>query len=242
PNATIKALQGDLVLAYSLNGTTSPTWTDGPKTAFLPMDGAYSIDDANVTTHPAWFGGSGGARWVRNVASIEVMQDVYIGGSYRITVIDDGDEKDVYLVDLALMDQKEGFTAYQNLAGFWGGNGTYKGVTFANIIELVTTIDDNDVVNVSANGDTKSFAYFNIYPNTSIHNIQGDLILAYSYNGTLATAWADGPRVAFLAPDGGYSNVDASLTIHPAWFEGSGDSFWVKNMLTITIIPNGLPP
>ena len=241
PNATIKALQGDLILAYALNGTMPTTWREGPKTAFLPTDGAYSNDDANATTHPAWFRDSGGARWVRNVVSIEVIPDVYIGGSYHITIVAGGDEEDVYLLNLALMNQQEGFTAYQNLTGFWEGNGTYKGVTLADIIELVTTIDDNDLVNVSTNGYTKSFAYFNIYPNASIYNIQGDLIVAYGYNGTVATAWVDGPQLAFLAPDGGYSNVDASLTIHPAWFGGSGASFWVKNVLTITIIPNGLP-
>jgi len=242
PNTSIKALQGDLVLAYSLDGTTPPTWTDGPKTAFLPTDGAYSNDDANATTHPAWYSGSGGARWVRNVASIEVIPDVYIGGSYHINVINGEDEEDVFLVDLALMNQKEGFTAYQNMTGYWGGNGTYKGVPLADIIELVAPIDSNDIVKVSSNGYMKSFAYFNFYPNASVYNIQGDLIIAYSYNGTIATTWADGPQVAFLAPDGGYSNVDASLTIHPAWFGGSGGSFWVKNVLTITILPNVLPP
>lgn len=242
PNATVEAQQGDLVLAYMFNGTTLPTWIDGPKIAFLPADGMFSNDDANATTHPAWFFGSAGARWIRNVASIEVISDVYIGGSYHIAVVGSEDKEDVYLVDLVLMNQNEGFTAYQNMTGFWKGKGTYKGVTLADIVELVSFIGANDIVNVSANGYTQSFAYYNLYPNTSIYNIQGDLILAYGLNGTVATTWVDGPRMAFLAPDGGYSNADAGLTTHPAWFFGSAEARWVKNVLTITIIPNGLPP
>jgi hypothetical protein len=243
PNATFAELQGQLLLAYAFNGTTPTTWTDGPMTMFLPIDGAYSIDDANTTTHPAWFFGSAGARWVRNVVSIEVIPDVYIGGSYRITVIDDDTEQNVYLVDLALMNQIEAFSAYQNMMGFWNGNGTYKGVALADIIELVSAIDSDDIVNVTANdGYNQSFAYYNLYPNTSIHAIQGDLILAYALNGTIATTWTSGPQLAFLAPDGGYDNNDANLTTHPAWFFGSAGARWVQNVLTITIIPNGLPP
>ena len=242
PNATIEAQQGTLVLAYVFNDTTPTSWVDGPMTAFLPTDGRFSNDDANVTTHPAWFFGSAGARWVRNVASIEIISDVYIGGSYHITVINGEDEQDVYLVDLALMNQHEGFTAYQNMMGFWRGNGTYKGVKLADIVELIGTIDADDIVNVSANGYSQLYANYNLYPNTSIYNIQGDLILAYSYNGTIAPSWVDGPQIAFLAPDGGYSNADAGLTTHPSWFVGSAGARWVRNVLTITIIPNGLPP
>ncbi|MFX0168149.1 MAG: hypothetical protein ACFE89_02225 [Candidatus Hodarchaeota archaeon] len=243
PNSTIAALQGQFVLAYALNGTTPTTWVDGPTTAFLPTDGAYSNDDANSTTHPAWFFGSAGARWVRNVAAIEVIPDVYIGGSYHVTVIDDDTTRDVYLVDLTLMKQMEAFSAYQKFTGNWGGNGTYKGVMLADLVDLITTIDSDDVVNVSAtDGYTQSFAYYNLYPNATIHAIQGDMILAYSYNGTVATIWTDGPRIAFLAPDGGYSNTDASLTTYPAWFFGSAGARWVSNVLTITIIRDSLPP
>jgi hypothetical protein len=243
PNATFEARQGTLVLAYAYNGTTPTTWADGPTTAFLPTDGAFSNDDANSTTHPAWFFGSAGARWVRNVASIEVIPDVYIDGSYHVTVIEGEDERDVYLVDLALMRQLDAYSAYQNMGGFWKDNGTYRGIRLADIVELLVTLEPDDVVNVSAtDGYTQSFAQYNLYPNTTIHGIQGDLILAYSFNGTLATTWSDGPRVAFLAPDGGYSNIDASLTIHSSWFGGSAGAFWVRNVLTITVLRNSFPP
>ena len=241
PNASFTTLQGSLILAYSFNGTTPTTWGDGPRTVFLPADGAYSNDDANHTTHPAWFFGSAGARWVKNVASIEVIEDVYVGGSFHVKVIEGTDEEDVYLVDLALMNNLEAFTAYQKFSGSWSGNGTYRGVLLSTLVELVTTIDDNDIVNVTADGYAQAFAFYNLYPNSSIYNIQGDLILAYVYNGTMVTGWTDGPRLAFLAPDGSYSNLDASQTTHPTWFSSAG-SRWGKNIVSIEIIRDSYPP
>jgi hypothetical protein len=242
PNVSFTTLQGSLILAYSFNGTTPTTWGDGPRTVFVPSDGAFSNDDANQTTHPAWFFGSAGARWVKNVASIEVIEDVYIGGSFHVKVIDGTDEQDIYLVDLAMMNNLEAFTAYQKFSGSWGGNGTYRGVLLSTLVDLVTTIDDNDVVNITASdGWTQSFAYYNLYPNASVHALQGDFILAYVYNGSMVPTWADGPRSAFLAPDGSYSNLDASQTTHPTWFS-SASARWVKNVAIIEIIRDNYPP
>jgi hypothetical protein len=243
PSPAISVLQGSLVLAYSYNGTTPTTWADGPQTAFIPSDEAYSNDDANQTTHPAWFFSSAGARWVRNVASIEVIHDVYIESTYHVTVIDGDTERDIYPVDLALMNNLEGFTAYQNNGGFWPMNGTYQGVLLSAIIELITTIDTDDVVNVTAeDGYAQSFAHYNLYPNSTIYASQGDLILAYIFNGTAVTSWTDGPMIAFLPEDGAYSNVDASLTTEPAWFRGSAGARWVRTVAIIEIIRDAFPP
>ncbi|MFX1492207.1 MAG: hypothetical protein ACFFBU_08085 [Promethearchaeota archaeon] len=242
PNTSISELQGNLVLAHSYNGTTPTEWGDGPRTVFLPSDSAYSNDDANSTTHPAWFSGSAGARWVRNVATIEVLHDVYIGGSFHFTVIDGDAEQDVYLLDLALMNNLEGFTGYQNKMSNWPGNGTYQGVPLSAIVELITTIDNDDIVNVTAIDWAQAFAYYNLYPNETVYNYQGDLILAYVFNGTMVTAWADGPMIAFLTPDGTYSNDDASQTTEPTWFFGSAGARWVRNVITIEIIRDNFPP
>ncbi len=57
----------------------------------------------------------------------------------------------------------------------------------------------------------------------------------------MVPAWPDGPRLAFLAPDGSYSNSDASQTTHPTWFS-SASARWVKNVATIEIIRDSFPP
>jgi hypothetical protein len=146
-------------------------------------------------------------------------------------------------MDLAKMNNLEAITGYQNFGGNWPDNGTYTGVLLSNIVELVADIDSNDIVNVIANdGWNRSFTYDNLYPNVSMYAIQGDLILAFIFNGTMAPNWADGPRIAFLAPDGGFSNDDASQTLHPTWFTGSAGAFWIRNVLTIRVIRDGLPP
>ncbi|MFX1319838.1 MAG: hypothetical protein ACFE9D_04300 [Promethearchaeota archaeon] len=243
PNSSFSTIQGDLVLAYSYNETTPTSWADGPQSAFIPVDGAFSNEDANQTTHPAFFFGSAGARWVRNVASIEVIHDVYIDSKFHVTIVDGDDERDVYLVDLALMNNLEGFTGYQTGGLSWPGNGTYRGVLISKIVELVTTIEADDIVKViAADGYNQSFTHYNLYPNSTISLIQGDLILAYVFNGTMVTDWTEGPKIIFLAPDGAYSNTDASLTTEPAFFYGSAGSRCVKNVAIIEVIRNGFPP
>jgi hypothetical protein len=247
PNTSIQNIQGDLILAYSYNGTTpdsSPNpWQDGPRTVFLPADLGYSVDDANQTTHPAWFFGSGGGRWVRNVAKIEVLRDTYFGGLNYIRLIDGEEERRVYWLELALMDTLQGFSGFQNFHGNWPGNGTYIGPLLSDVVELIDTIDENDVIRVNASdGYSVSYAYYNLYPNSSIHTIQGDMILAYSFNGTKAPDWIDGPQIAFLPSDEAYNNTDAEETTHPVWFSGSAGARWNRNVLTIEILSDTYPP
>ncbi|MFX1473892.1 MAG: hypothetical protein ACFFCO_00220 [Promethearchaeota archaeon] len=247
PNTSIHNIQGDLILAYSYNGTTpdsSPNpWQDGPRTVFLPSDLGYSVDDANQTTHPAWFFGSGGGRWVRNVVKIEVLRDTYFGGLNYIRLINGEEEERVYWLELALMDNLQGVSVYQNKFGNWRDYGTYIGPLLSDIVEIIGTIDQNDVVRVNASdGYSVSYAYYNLYPNTSIYNIQGDLILAYSFNGTKIPDWADGPRTAFLPSDEAYNNTDAELTTHPSWFFGSAGARWTRNVITIEILSDTYPP
>ncbi len=246
PNTSFHNIQGDLILAYSYNGTTPDSnpnpWQDGPSIAFLPSDFGYSVDDANQTTHPAWFDGSAGARWNRNVVRIEVLRDTYFGGFNYIRLIDGEEEERVYWLELALMNNLQGFSAYQNGTGNWDGNGTYIGPLLSEVVELIGAIDQNDVVRVNASdGYFVSYAYYNLYPNSSIHTIQGDLILSYSFNGTKIPGWIDGLHTAFLPPDEAYNNTDAEQTTHPTWFLSAGAQ-WVRNVLTIEILSDTYPP
>jgi len=76
PNQTFHSLQGDIVLAYSMDGKEVPEWEEGPRIVFLSQDGQYSNEDAYATTEPEMVvnGMSGGTRWVREVVSIEIFQ------------------------------------------------------------------------------------------------------------------------------------------------------------------------
>ena len=75
PDGEARAVQGDMVLAISRDGATPPAWDDGPRLIFTPPDGRYGNADAGSTTVPSMRSDpfSAGARWVREVASIEVL-------------------------------------------------------------------------------------------------------------------------------------------------------------------------
>jgi len=76
PDSVWLESQGDMVLAISLDGQAIPAWAEGPRVAFVPSDGLYSNLDCQNTSYPGqgwWEYPSGGARWVKNVAIIEVV-------------------------------------------------------------------------------------------------------------------------------------------------------------------------
>ena len=76
PNVSWYDIQGDMILAYRLNGTSVLDWTDGMRVVMLPADEAYSNEDCLTTSAPGMgyhIYPSAGARWVRFVSLIEVI-------------------------------------------------------------------------------------------------------------------------------------------------------------------------
>jgi len=76
PNASWYPLQGDFLLAFQYNTTSPPEWTDGPRLAFLPLDGVYSNLDCEATSYPGqgyYIYPSAGARWVRTVIRLQLL-------------------------------------------------------------------------------------------------------------------------------------------------------------------------
>ena len=76
PNTTWYEAQGDMILAFGLNGTNVLDWTDGIRLVMLPADEAYSNDDCLATSTPGMgyhVYPSAGARWVRFVSFVEVI-------------------------------------------------------------------------------------------------------------------------------------------------------------------------
>jgi len=135
------------------------------------------------------------------------------------------------------LDYVEGFSIYENRFNNWRDPGIYRGVNISTLIELAGGMSQNDIIEVIAiDGYTQNFTYANVYPNSSWFSIQGYFILAYSYNGTVVPDWSDGYRIAFIPPDGNYSNADAKNTTDGVPLPTSAGERWVKNVKEIRIL------
>lgn len=140
------------------------------------------------------------------------------------------------LDDLLLMDIVSGFSSFQNQYDNWRGQGIYSGVAISDLIELVGGMAINDTLIVqSFDGYTQEFGYSNLYPNTTWAEIQGQMILAYSYNDTLILDWTDGMRLVMIPSDGGYSNLDAIQTSESNDVISAG-ARWVRFVSSIEVI------
>jgi predicted phosphodiesterase len=77
PNTSWYQLQGDFILGFQYNITLPPNWADGPRLAFLPLDGTYSNLDCEATSYPNQgyhLYPSAGARWVRNIIRLQLIE------------------------------------------------------------------------------------------------------------------------------------------------------------------------
>ncbi len=76
-NASWERIQGPLILSYQFDGSEPPVWIEGPRLITMPPDGGYSLEDCKRTSVPDqgyWAYQSAGARWVRNVVNIIVVE------------------------------------------------------------------------------------------------------------------------------------------------------------------------
>jgi len=156
----------------------------------------------------------------------------------RDSVIIKGLAEDVTLSldDLLAMEAMSGFSSFQNQYDNWRGQGIYSGVDISDLIELVGGMTINDTLIVqSFDGYTQEFGYSNVYPNTTWAEIQGPMILAYSYNDTLVLDWTDGMRLVMMPSDGGYSNLDAIQTSESDDVISAG-ARWVRFVSSIEVI------
>ena len=139
------------------------------------------------------------------------------------------------LDDLQQLTTITGDSSFQNQYDNWGGYGTYTGVTISELVELVGGMTPNDTVNITSfDGYSQEFGYANVYPNATWADIQGSMILAYSYNGTSVLEWDDGMRLVMLPPDEAYSNDDAMHTSSISVI--SAGSRWVRFVSIIEVI------
>jgi len=140
------------------------------------------------------------------------------------------------LTDLVLMSSVDGYGCFQNRFGNWRGQGNYTGVLVSSLVELVGGMSPGDTVTVYAeDGYNQTYCYQNIYNTWPNASVQGDMILAYTYNETTVPTWTDGLRIAFLPPDGSYSNIDRNETSCLGQKGSSAGARWVKNVDRIVV-------
>jgi hypothetical protein len=146
---------------------------------------------------------------VPNIPNLEVVPEVIITGA---------DESSVN-VTLTEMTEMSTFTrngSYQNSYGNVRGVGTYTGVLISDLVELVGGMLEDELVQVIASdGYNQTFEYSKVYPNATIWGIQGDMVLAYEYNGTIVPEYEKGFQLMFLPEDEYYSSADANATTDP---------------------------
>ncbi|TFG15323.1 hypothetical protein EU537_01500 [Candidatus Thorarchaeota archaeon] len=143
------------------------------------------------------------------------------------------------LNDLKQLPYLEAFSSFQNQFGNWRGQGVYRGVKISDLIGLVGGMTVTDTLTARAyDGYSQSYCYYNVYPNGSWQELQGDMILAYQYNGTEIPEWDSGLRIVMLAPDGAYSNADCLATSAPGMgcnMYYSGGARWARYVARIEV-------
>jgi DMSO/TMAO reductase YedYZ molybdopterin-dependent catalytic subunit len=161
------------------------------------------------------------------------------GGTYTVTIVGKTAEEDLDRAELEDMTYVEAVSSYQNKLMNWRALGTYGGVELRDIADLVGGMAPGDIMTIEgADGYIQNLSYYQVYPDAEYLTIQGRTVLAYSFNGTEAPAWEDGPMIAVLAPDEAFSNEDffATCARDPEFLSStSASAIWVKNVANITI-------
>ena len=151
----------------------------------------------------------------------------------------DGTSVNVTLSDLTQMSAITRNGSYQNSYGNVRGTGEYTGILVSDLVELVGGMLERDIVRIIASdGYTQTFDYSKVYPNASIWGIQGDMVLAYSYNDTLVPEYEDGYKLIFLPEDGYYDNSDANASTDPDPYSAGPQC--VSNVVKIKVIREGV--
>ncbi len=150
-------------------------------------------------------------------------------------IVVDGEE--MRLEELKGMETVSGGASFQNRFGNWNEKADYEGVPLSS---LVPDMERSEMLEVIASdGYSQKFSYGQIFPCETNKKIQGDIILAYRYNGQAVPDWEGGPMIAVLPPDAEFSNDDLNMTRSlDSQFnrQNSAGSLWVKNVYEINVI------
>ena len=167
----------------------------------------------------------GKLQWILILSSIAILSGVIMypyltggneeEGSYaNVTILGkDGTRMVMKYKDLKDMPSVTGKVKFENRLGNWGQVETFEGVLMSDLVEKAGGISPGDILRVtSTDGYYQDYDYHNIYPDSDWHDMQGNLILAYSSEGKEIPYWVEGPRTVFLPSDEEFSNEDAKRT------------------------------
>jgi hypothetical protein len=159
---------------------------------------------------------------------------------YYVEIVGSGGSQNVTLADMIAMDTVTGNSSYQNSYGNVRGEGIYTGVNISDLVDLVGGMNADDMLKVTAgDGYSQTFERSKVYPNETIFDGQGYMILAYEFDGQIVPEYEDGFRLAFIPEDGYYSNADANATTDPN--PSAAGPQWVSNVTIIEVISPSPP-
>ncbi len=172
------------------------------------------------------------------MAALIILQPTDSSSDYHVEIVgSNGVSQNVTLAEMMLMDSVSGNSSYENTYGNVRGVGVYKGVKISDLVNLVGGVDEGYVVRIIAeDGYSQTFERFKVYPNLTIWNLQGDMILAYEYDGLTIPEYEDGARLAFIPEDGYYSSADANATSEQD--TSAAGPQWVSNVVRIEVLEN----
>ncbi len=175
-----------------------------------------------------------------SIGAIMLLQQPSAGPSIDV-IKKDSTQQTIAFSRILSMESVEAYGAYENSYGNPRGNGTYKGVKVSDLVDLAGGMESTDLIVVNASdGYSVTFPYSKVYPSLSTQDLQGDMILAYSYNETMTPEWELGFRIIFLTEDEYYSNADAETTTPEEYFPGAAGPQCVSNVATIQIVEREL--
>lgn len=210
PDASI---QGPMIVAYSYNNVTTPTWVDGLRIAFVPDDGAYGNNDFLATTTPDQSLGSAGSRWVGSVSKIAVNV-----APWNVTMKKGAATMTYGGQQIVNMTSVTEWGGYQKSSGTIVGPDLYTGVNITYLLQWVGGMSPTESLLVtSTDAYNMTFNYDLIAGDAAVWPI-----LAYAKNGT---PLVDTPKFAFVGP--GYPITSASL--------------WQKYVCLIEVVTNSPP-
>lgn len=159
-----------------------------------------------------------------------------VSSDYYVEIVgSNGVSQNVTLAEMMVMNSVSGNSSYENTYGNVRGVGVYKGVKISDLVDLVGGMDEGYVVRIVAeDGYSQTFERFKVYPNLTIWDLQGDMILAYEYDGLTVPDYEEGVRLAFIPEDGYYSSADANATSEKD--SAAAGPQWVSNVVRIEIL------